>query len=283
MSDTELDLPMEKLRTTRIALLVEYNGKQFSGSQFQVGVATVQSELEKAVATLARQPVTCIFSGRTDSGVHARGQVVHLDWPADEKEIDLWRLVWSLNGILPQAISIANAQVVPDDFHARFSAVSRQYVYRILNRPQRSALLRDTHYFIAYDLDVEKMRQAASYLLGSHDFKSFKSTNSDTNTTLCHVMRAEILKLPEGSLDFWIRANHFVYNMVRIIVGTLVEIGIGKSQPECIIQALNEPNRALTGPTAPSWGLCLDSVEYPEAYKLFCGQPTSQPVFQSAR
>jgi tRNA pseudouridine38-40 synthase len=284
MSDTEqICQSNDHENTTRIAMRVEYNGKQFCGSQFQLGVATIQSEMEKAVSTLARRQVTCIFSGRTDSGVHSSGQVVHCDWPDREDQIDLWRIIWSLNGILPQAISIAQAQIVPKTFHARFSAEARQYVYRILNRPQRSALLRDTHYFISYELDLEKMQQAAAYLVGSHDFKSFKSRNSDTTTTICQVMRAEILKLPEGRLEFWIRANHFVYNMVRIIVGTLVEIGVGKSQPECIIQALNEPNRALTGPTAPSWGLSLESVEYPEAYRLFTGKQESQPLSHSAR
>lgn len=258
----------------RIALLIEYNGKKFCGSQYQVGVRTVQGELEAALATLARQPVTALFSGRTDSGVHARGQVVHFDWP--DEDFDLWRLNWALNGILGDDLSIANSQIVAASFHARFSATSREYVYRILNRPQRSALLRQTHHFVPFELDLESMARAASYLAGDHDFRAFKSTDSDRGTSLCRVSRAELLNLGEGLLEFWIAANHFVYNMVRIIVGTLLEIGLGKKGPESIGDALTGGKRDLSGPTAPAWGLCLNSVQYPDVYDLFASSSFRQ-------
>jgi tRNA pseudouridine38-40 synthase len=252
---------------TRIALLLEYHGKKFCGSQYQRGVRTVQGELESALSVLAKEQVGASFSGRTDSGVHARGQVVHFNWPVDE--VDLWRLNWSLNGILGNDLSVTAAQIVPPDFHARFSATNRQYVYRILNRPQRSALLRDTYHFVPFALNVDAMSRASGDILGEHDFSSFKSTNSDRVSTICRVQQIELLNLGEGVLELWITANHFVYNMVRIIVGTLVEIGLGKRTPDCIRAALTGSNRDLAGPTAPAWGLCLNSVQYPGHYELF--------------
>jgi tRNA pseudouridine38-40 synthase len=162
----------------RIAALVEYCGKRFHGSQYQSGVRTVQSELERALSIFLREPVRAHFSGRTDTGVHALGQVVHFNATGgvEPESFDLWRFLWGINGILEGDMSLVAAQIVPQDFHARFSAVSREYVYRILNRPQRSALLRDTHYFIPHNLDADAMAEAAQCLLGRHDFAAFRST-----------------------------------------------------------------------------------------------------------
>lgn len=251
----------------RVALLVEYQGSKFCGSQYQVGVRTVQAELESALSMYLRRQIGVIFAGRTDSGVHADGQVVHFDVP--EGEVDLWELAWSLNGILPKDMAVASAQFVDSSFHARFSATSRRYVYRILNRPQRSASLRDTHYWLPYPLNTEKMMLAVQALVGDHDFAAFKSTSADTVTSRCQVHFAELLKLGEGQLEFWIEANHFVYNMVRIIVGTLIEIGLGKKSPESLELALKSKDRSLAGPTAAPRGLCLKSVTYPDAFNLF--------------
>lgn len=248
---------------------LEYRGDRFHGSQFQVGVRTVQDELERAIGVFLRLPdrkAKVIFSGRTDTGVHARGQVVHFDCDSDP---DLWRLCWGINGILSQDLSITGAQIMPDDFNARFSAIKRTYAYRFLNQAQRSALLKDTYWFVPFELDVESMQTAAAMLVGTHDFAAFKSTNSDKMTTVCRVERAEILNLGEGRLEFWISANHFVYNMVRIIVGTLIEIGLGKRPINDLGLALSERQRRNAGPTAPPWGLCLESVEYPEELELF--------------
>lgn len=251
----------------RIALLVEYFGKQFSGSQFQTKARTVQSELERALAVLARKPVRVVFSGRTDSGVHAQGQVAHFD--IDNCDSDLWRLVWALNGILPEDLSVKAAQIVPETFHARYSAIERRYVYRILNRAQRSALLKNSHYFYPHRLDYDRMSQAAGMLVGDHDFASFRSTNSDRGTSRCIVSEAKLLNLGEGQLEFWIAANHFVYNMVRIIVGTLIEIGSGERAPKDLREALKRCDRNLAGPTAPAWGLALAHVKYPASFHLF--------------
>jgi tRNA pseudouridine38-40 synthase len=265
----------------RIALLIEYAGKKFRGSQYQEGVRTVQQELEGAFQILFKQFTRAHLSGRTDSGVSARGQVAHCDVPelaampwlkikSESFDDDsLAELAWKMNGIIGRDLAVAQIQLVPEDFHARRSAVTRQYVYRILNRRQRSALLEDTYLNVYRPLDLEAMRLAASKLLGRHDFTAFRSTSTDRSTPICSVSRCEILNLREGELEFWIAADHFVYNMVRIIVGTLIEVGLGKRDAESISQALERGERNLAGPTAPPWGLTLDSVFYPEALRLW--------------
>jgi tRNA pseudouridine38-40 synthase len=256
-----------EIDVARVALLLEYWGTKFHGSQYQRDTRTVQSVLESSLSTILREPIRAIFSGRTDSGVHARGQVAHFDTTTED--LDLWRFTWGLNGILPHDLSAKSAQIVPASFHARHSASARQYVYRVLNRPQRSALMADTHYFISYQLNYEAMSEAVKILVGSHDFASFKSSNSDRGTTRCNVTRAELLNLGEGQLELWIEANHFVYNMVRIIAGTLVEIGLGTRPTSSLEGALDKCDRTLAGPTAPAWALELNSVTYPERFHLF--------------
>lgn len=256
----------------RIALLIEYTGKKFHGSQYQEGVLTVQQELERALTILWGEPVRAIFSGRTDTGVSARGQVVHVDLPAFRpplSEPEIFDLLWRINGIVVKELSVVSMVNAPENFHARYSACEREYVYRILNRSQRSSLLKDTHYFVRQPLDLKAMSCATQALLGEHDFGSFKSSNSDTSASICRVRRAELLNLREGQLEFWIAADHFVYNMVRIIVGTLIDIGLGKRGVESVSEALAKQDRALTGPTAPPWGLTLNAVRYPDHFRLF--------------
>ncbi len=274
----------------RIAFSLEYHGKRFHGSQLQLGVRTVQGELESAFEVLAKQPLRVTLSGRTDAGVHAAGQCFHVDWPEGvipagaataaaiasglehgeaAEDLDLWRLMRSLNGIMKSDIAVSAAQIVPESFHARFSANRREYVYRILNRQQRSALLKDTHYQVTYALDVKAMQDGASRLLGQHDFAAFRSTNAEQVSTICTISRSEILQLDDGRLEIWIAADRFVYNMVRIIAGTLTEIGLGKRTLESLETALEKGDRDLSGPTAPPWGLTFQSVRYPKEYNLF--------------
>lgn len=280
----------------RLALKLEYQGKKFAGSQFQKGHRTVQSELERALRLFLRiadaTNFRVAFSGRTDSGVSAAAQVAHFDY--DERSLtrlnltipdsrqsssgqahdtyDLYRLCTAVNGICYPDLSVICAQVVADDFHARFSATGRTYVYRILNRSQRSALMNDTHFFVHGKMNIEAMMEAAKFLIGRHDFLAFKSTSTDPVDSVCRVERAEILNLGEGKLEFWISADHFVYNMVRIIVGTLVEIGLGKRPASDLKDALQSKQRHQAGPTAPPWGLCLQSVQYPKHFNLFAGE-----------
>ncbi len=287
---------------------MEYAGEKFSGSQMQANARTVQEDFEKALNVLFRtgstRSIKATLCGRTDAGVNARGQVAHFDLDdefllrcfsvlaADGKQLAhsgranmvisldelekpivdsevLRRMCWALNGILEKDISIVEAQVVPDKFNARFTAVKRTYLYRILNREQRTAIGHKEQHFIPFQLDVDAMKVAAEALLGKHDFSAFKSSNADLRTTICRVERAELLKKGESELEFWISANHFVYNMVRIIVGTLIDVGLGKRAPSVIADALAAKDRQFAGPTAPPWGLCLYSVDYPAEYKLF--------------
>jgi tRNA pseudouridine38-40 synthase len=261
----------------RIALLLEYNGKNFCGSQSQKDLRTVQSVLEEALAIYFRlnkantkKPLRAILSGRTDSGVHSSGQVAHFELPTEQAEgfegTDLHAFAWSINGILPDDICVKQAATVGTDFHARFIAIERHYVYRFLNRAQRSPLLVDTHYFVRASLDVGAMKEAILCLPGSHDFTAFKSSSSDAGSSICEVKYAKLLNLGEGELEFSIAANHFVYNMIRIIVGTLVEIGLKKRPVDSIKTALIGAKRKLAGPTAPASGLSLVSVKYPEPY-----------------
>lgn len=210
-----------------------------------------------------------IFSGRTDTGVHAKGQVVHFNVDENQFDGDFYKFLWALNGILPHDLSAFEGAVVPDDFHARFSATERIYVYRILNREQRSPLLAANHYLVRHELNADAMKNAAQCLLGTHDFTSFRASNGDETSPLCSVQRVQMLKLGEGQLEFWIGANHFVYNMVRIVVGTLVEIGLGKRAPESLSEALSGRDRNLSGATAPAHGLTLQTVKYPESLRLF--------------
>ena len=308
----------------RIAMKIEYAGEKFCGSQMQAGVRTVQEDLEKALNAFFRtrheRAIKATLSGRTDTGVHAYGQVMHFDLsdefllrafgsttnggnktapdsaslpahatypisisPAGEPLIDdlvLNRICWALNGILQKDLSIVQAQVVPSHFNARHSAILRTYVYRILNRPQRSALGHNMQHFVQAPLDTEAMKLAAQSLLGQHDFSAFKSSNADKTSPICRVSRAELLKKGESELEFWISANHFVYNMVRIIVGTLIDIGLNKRAPSDLAKALAGKDRHLAGPTAASRGLCLHSVDYPAEFCLFQGDPELVSVSQ---
>jgi len=233
----------------------------------------VQQAIEHGVSVLARKPLRVILSGRTDAGVHAAGQVAHVDWPCDPENKavlpDLKDITWRLNGIIGSDLAVVDMAFVPPTFHARYSAKQREYVYRILNRPQRSPLLKDNHLHLRQDLDLEAMLDAVSRLRGRHDFSAFRSTNSDKSSPICTVSRCELLNLREGVLEFWIAADHFVYNMVRIIVGTLIEVGLAKRDAQSVSSALLKGDRNLAGPTAPAWGLTLSEVSYPEEFRLW--------------
>ena len=251
----------------RIALLIEYIGNNFHGSQAQNNQRTVQGDLEQALLIYLKTKTTVIFSGRTDAGVHASGQVAHIDVPSN---IDLHKFIWAINGILKNDVALRKVQFVDNSFHARYSAIERSYVYRILNARQRSPLLRKTHFFISAPLDIAKMEVSSQKLIGCHDFKAFKSSNSDTSTSICTINSIKLINLHEDCLEVIVKADHFVYNMMRIIVGSLIEIGLNKLEPATIDKAIINGNRDCLGPTAPAWGLELQAVKYPPQYNLFC-------------
>lgn len=258
----------------KYAITVEYIGTNYSGSQIQPNQTTIQSVLESAVSTLTRaltkkgaanaatfeekpERIKAIFSGRTDTGVHAKGQVVHF---LSEESIVASKFLNSLNGILPKDISVSSMREVPDDFHAQKSGRYRRYQYRIVNRQFRSAW--DSHSLLVREpLDIERMNKALSYLLGEHDFTSFKSSRATDPATVCVVYKAECVKIND-EIIFEIVASRFLYNMVRTIVGTLLLIEKKGLKPELLKEILEKKDRTYAGPTISPEGLTLMEVGY---------------------
>jgi tRNA pseudouridine38-40 synthase len=241
-----------------LKLIIGYDGTDFHGFQRQAGLRTVQEELERTLTKLLGHAVAVKAAGRTDAGVHAEGQVVSF---RTDNPIPTHRLPVALNGLLPADIVAKKATEVAPDFHPRFDATSRVYRYLIDNRPTPSALLRRYAWHIPEPLDVEAMRQAARWLLGVHDFASFHASGSELGTTVREMKRLHIAKR-DGIIVITLEANAFLYHMARIIVGTLVEIGLGKRHPEEMRQILDARDRTVAGKTAPPHGLCLWRVKY---------------------
>jgi tRNA pseudouridine38-40 synthase len=244
-------------RTLRCA--VEYDGTAFFGFQVQAQGRTVAGELEAALSRLFEEPVKIAGAGRTDTGVHASGQVI--SW-ITTRSFPFERLGLALNANLPRDISVRDAWVVPDGFSARFSARERTYVYAILNRDDRSALLaRRAYHVYRSELDLAAMRAGAVHLIGEHDFRSFCGVLPESGVTRREVRSLDIER--RGDLvRIEIRADGFLHRMVRTIVGTLVEIGIGRRAPETIAQVLAARDRNAAGLTAPAHGLYLAGVRY---------------------
>ena len=250
--------------TTRMALSVEYDGSQFYGWQTQLQGRTVQNEIEKALSQVADETVQVACAGRTDTGVHAIGQVIHFDTDAVRSERS-WIL--GANANLPDDISIHWAKPVDTSFHARFTAVSRSYRYVILNRPFRSALYQNRCSWHYQPLNVEQMAMAAQYLVGEHDFTSFRALACQAKHARRNIESLQINR----SGDFIIidiTANAFLHHMVRNIVGTLLVIGQEQQSPAWVAELLAAKDRSLAAATAPSQGLYLVSVRYPSEYEI---------------
>ncbi|GBC99277.1 tRNA pseudouridine synthase A [bacterium HR17] len=241
-----------------IKLVVGYDGTDFHGFQRQGGLRTVQGELERTLTMLLGHEVRLKAAGRTDAGVHAEGQVVSF-WT--DRPIPTEQLPRALNGLLPPDIVAKSAQEVPPDFHPRFDATSRVYRYLIDNRAVPSALLRRYAWHIAAPLDVAAMREAARWLVGVHDFASFHASGSDVGSTVREMKRVVVTQRG-GIIAVTLEANAFLYHMARIIVGTLVDIGLGKRPPQAMHATLMARDRAAAGKTAPAHGLCLMQVKY---------------------
>lgn len=248
----------------RIVLGVEYDGSAFRGWQSQVGVPTVQAELEAAVARVANHPVTLHCAGRTDAGVHALEQVVHFDTSARRSE-RAWVLGTNVN--LPPEIAVRWAARVDDDFHARFSAIARHYRYQFLVRRTRSALARDRAVWVHTELDLAAMREAARALVGEHDFTSFRAMGCQAKSP---VRRVHYLELDsEGELVVLrIGANGFLHHMVRNIAGVLLAVGRGEAAPSWTRELLEVRDRTQGGVTAPPGGLYFVRADYPERFAL---------------
>ena len=246
----------------RYLIELEYIGDDFCGSQKQPKkmpnsaktVTTIQDELEKAISTLTKTKTKTIFSGRTDAGVHAKGQTAHFE---TELELNPSKFINSLNGILPNTISVKELRKVPKTFHAQKSARARYYRYTIANRAQRSAW--DAHcLLVRYPLDIKRMNQALSYLIGEHDFTSFKKVRTNNPAKICNMYKAEAVK--EGDfvyIDFI--ADRFLYNMIRSIVGTLLWIERKSLAPETLRDILEARDKTKAGSTISPEGLTLIS------------------------
>ncbi len=241
-----------------IKLVIGYDGTGFHGFQRQGGLRTVQEELEGTLTTLLGHEVKIKASGRTDAGVHAEGQVVTF-WT--NCPIPTQRLPVALNGLLPPDIVAKKATEVPPDFHPRFDAISRVYRYLIDNRPAPSVLLRRYAWHIPNRLDINAMRQAAKFLVGTCDFASFQASGSDLGSTVRSMKRVTVSQ-HDGVIVVTLEANAFLYHMARIIVGTLVEVGLGKRTPDEMGAILYARDRKAAGKTAPPHGLCLLKVKY---------------------
>ncbi|MED3647938.1 tRNA pseudouridine(38-40) synthase TruA [Halalkalibacterium halodurans] len=245
----------------RIGLKVAYDGTDFAGYQIQPNERTVQGELESVLKNIHKgMSIRVTASGRTDTGVHARGQIVHFDTSLSFP-VDRWPI--ALNSQLPADIRVLEAADVPADFHARYSAKTKEYRYRVLTSAQADVFRRNYTYHVRYPLDVEAMQRAAVQLLGTHDFSSFCTAKAEVEDKVRTIEDVALWR--EGDeLIFSIRGNGFLYNMVRIIVGTLLEIGAGKRSAEEVAKILAARSREAAGKTAPGHGLILWSVEYDE-------------------
>lgn len=242
-----------------LKMIMEYEGTNYCGFQRQVNKITIQEVLEEKLTLLLKEGIKVNSSGRTDAGVHAKGQVVNF---LTNSTIPVERLPLAMNSLLPPDITVKEAQEMPLDFHARYSAKSKTYGYNILNSRIPSPFLKNYAYFYPRPLAVEAMRLGAAYLIGEHDFAAFRAVGSSAKTTMRHVYRLEIKEKEGQLLEIEIEANGFLYNMVRIIVGTLVEVGVGKITPQEIAEILQSKERSRAGQTAPAKGLFLKGVKY---------------------
>ncbi len=248
----------------RIALGVEYDGSRFCGWQTQAQGCAVQDALERALAEVAGAPVETICAGRTDAGVHALAQVVHFDTAAERPE-SAW--VRGVNALLPPPCAVSWSRPVAPDFHARYSALARNYRYLLLNHPVRPAADHARVGWFHLPLDLEKMRSAAQLLVGEHDFSAFRSSECQARTPVRTMARVDVERRGDY-LVLELRANAFLHHMVRNIVGCLVYVGKGKYPPEWVGEVLAGRDRSRAAPTFEAAGLYLARVEYDARWGL---------------
>lgn len=241
-----------------IKLTIEYDGTNYFGWQKQKNKITVQQIIEEALFKVTKENIDLIGSGRTDAGVHALNQTANFKTSG---KIKTEKVPFALNSILPRDIVIKNAQEVSDDFHARFSAKGKKYKYLILNNKYPSALQRNYVYFYPYNLDFNAMQQSCQYIIGEHDFSAFKAVGSSAKTSTRTIYSANFLQA-DDIIEFYIYGDGFLYNMVRIIVGTLLDVGQGKIESCDIEKIILSKDRTKAGKTVPAHGLYLVEVYY---------------------
>ena len=234
-----------------------YDGTAYHGWQIQPNGNSVQEELQRALSTLLREEISVTGAGRTDAGVHARQMVAHFDF---SEAIDLEQLAYKLNRILPCDIAVDRVELVDDDMHARFSATSRTYHYYIYTKKDPFSRPYSTE--LHYELDFDKMNEAGRILMTYDDFGAFCKSHSDVKTTLCRVTKAEWVQTSETSWYFEITANRFLRNMVRAVVGTLIDVGRGRLTLDDFRKVIEGKRRTAAGESMPANALFLENIRY---------------------
>ena len=242
-----------------IKLTIEYDGKDFNGWQKQPNKLNIQSEIERAIETITGEKVDLIGSGRTDAGVSALGQVAN--FKIENNKMPIEKMAYAINSQLKKSIRVKKAEEVEERFHSRYTCKKKTYQYTINNSEQGTAIFRNIQYHFPLKLDETKMNEAVKYLVGKHDFKSFKASGTSSKNSVRIIYDAKVTR--DGDLvKIELTGSGFLYNMVRIISGTLVEVGEGKIAPEMVKQILEKKDRSLAGKTLPANGLCLMKVDY---------------------
>lgn len=245
----------------RILLTIEYDGTNYAGWQRQINGLAVQQVLEEALQKATQERIVVTGASRTDAGVHALGQAVHFD---TESRIPPEKYPFVLNTMLPRDIRVHTGREVPEGFHARFMTCGKRYTYRIVNSRHASAIRRNTHVHVPLPLDLAPMQEAAKQLLGTHDYAAFQAAGGTAKTTIRTITGAELVRFGD-EIILTVEGDAFLYNMVRIIAGTLIEIGLGRRSVNAFSEAYETLNRLSLGVTAPPQGLELTKVYYPEA------------------
>lgn len=242
-----------------IKLIIEYDGRKFNGWQKQPNALNIQGEIERAIEEITGEKVDLIGSGRTDSGVHAIAQVAN--FKVENENIPIEKFAVAINSKLKNSIRIQHAEEVPESFHSRYSVHSKTYRYIINNSEFGSALFREFEYNFPVKLDVKEMQKAAKYFEGEHNFKAFKASGTSSKSSVRTIYKARVM-YDAPRIEIELTGNGFLYNMVRIIAGTLLDVGLGKIKPEEIIEIIESGNRKLAGRTLPAHGLYLLKVDY---------------------
>lgn len=241
-----------------IKLVIEYDGKDFNGWQKQPNKLNIQGEIERAISEITKEEIELIASGRTDAGVHALGQVANFKTSSN---LPVEKFPIAINSKLKQSIRIQKAEEVDLEFHSRYGCKKKTYRYIINNSEAGTAIYRNLECNIPQRLDIDKMRQAIKYFIGEHDFKAFKASGTSSKSSVRTIYRANI-EMQNDRIYIELTGNGFLYNMVRIISGTLVDVGLGKISPSEIPNLINEKERSRVGKTLPPQGLYLVKVEY---------------------
>ena len=248
----------EKGAMRNIKLIIEYDGKGFNGWQKQPNKLNIQGEIERAIGEITGEEIELIASGRTDAGVHSLGQTANFK---TNSNLPIEKFPIAINAKLKKSIVVQSAEEMDERFHSRYSVKSKTYRYTINNSKYGSALFRDMECHIPMQLDAEKMNEAAKFFEGEHDFKGFKASGTSSKSSVREIYKTSVTK--DGDrIVIELTGNGFLYNMVRIISGTLVDVGTGKIKPEEIKRIIKEKKRENAGKTLPAKGLCLIKVEY---------------------